>query len=264
MEKSMRWYCNDCKRQFSAKVGTIFEDSPIPLTKWLPAIWLLASNRNGISSCEIARALKITQKSAWFMLHRLRLAMTDGSPDRFGGPVEVDETYVGGRTRHKVRGAGSRGRQPSGRKGMGPVGKTPVMGIVERKGKVRAWVIPSVRRKTLLPRIWDNVERGATIYTDAAHSYTDLQADYVHHVINHAYEYVREHVHTNNIEGFWSVLKRTLGGTYIAARPQHLQAYVEEQVFRFNEREEADGPRFAKATKGADGKRLTYKALTAK
>jgi transposase-like protein len=176
----------------------------------------------------------------------------------------VDETFVGGRTRHKVRGAGSRGRQNSGRKGMGPVGKTPVMGIVEREGSIRAWVIPSVQRKTLLPRIWDNVERGATVYTDAAHSYTDLRSDYTHHVINHAYEYVREHVHTNNIEGFWSVLKRTLGGTYIAARPQHLQAYVEEQVFRFNERGESDGPRFAKAAKGTDCKRLTYKTLTGK
>jgi transposase-like protein len=264
LEKSMRWYCNECKKQFSVKVGTIFEDSPIPLTKWLPAIWLLASNRNGISSCEVARALKVTQKTAWFMLHRIRLAMQNDSFEKLTGSVEVDETYIGGRTRHKVRGAGSRGCQPSGRKGMGPVGKTPVMGIVQRDGKARAWVIPSVRQKTLLPKIWDNVEHGATVYTDALHSYKHLHREYVHFVINHAYEYVREHVHTNNVEGFWSVLKRTLGGTYIAARPQHLQAYVEEQVFRFNEREEADGPRFAKALKGADGKRLTYNTLTGK
>jgi transposase-like protein len=196
------------------------------------------------------------------MLHRIRLAFESQTFQRLTGEVEIDETFVGGRTRHKVRGAGSRGRQPSGRKGMGPVGKTPVMGIVERKGDVRAWVVPNVRRKTLLPKVWENVERGATVHTDASRSYTDLRADYVHHIINHAYEYVRENVHTNNIEGFWSVLKRTIGGTYVAVRPKHLQRYVETQVYRFNRRRMTDGERFIDAANGVDGKRLTYKNLT--
>lgn len=256
------WFCKECQRQFTVKVGTIFEDSPIPFTKWLPAMWLLASNRNGISSCELGRALKVTQRTAWFMLHRLRLAMKSETHERLSGELEADETFIGGKLKNRHRGA--QGRQASGRKGMGPVGKTPILGIIERKGKVRAWVVPSVRRKTLLPKVWENVTRGATIHTDASHSYTDLKNDYVHHVINHAYEYVRGEVHTNSIENFWSVLKRTLGGTYIAPRPKHLDAYLDEQIFRFNARKDKDGPRFEQALKGADGRRLTWKALTSK
>jgi len=258
LEKQMRWYCNECKRQFSVKVGTIFEDSPIPLTKWLPAIWLIASNRNGISSYEIARGLKVTQKTAWFMLHRIREAMRDESFEKFGAlPIEVDETFVGGKVKSPKNAAGR-----AVRTGRGPnFGKTTVMGMVERKGKVRAFVVPSNRRYTLSDKIYEHIAQGATVYTDGLASYSRLNRDYVHHVIDHATEYVRGHIHTNNIEGFWSVLKRTLKGTYIAPRPKHLQSYVEEQVFRFNERTEKDGPRFAKAVKRTDGKRLTYQSL---
>jgi len=255
MPKVRRWYCKDCKRQFSAKVGTIFEDSPIGLDKWLPAIWLIVSNRNGISSYEIARALHVTQKTAWFMLHRIREAMRDETFDKFPGPVEADETYVGAKY---IRQQDHHGRGKRKLKA-----KTAVMGIVQRGGRVRAFVIPNARTMALHLRLRDNVEPGATLYTDAWPGYTTAQMRWVHHVINHSYEYVRGHVHTQSIEAFWSVFKRTIKGTYVAPRPKHLQRYVEEQVFRFNERKESDGPRFAKATKQVDGKRLTYKALIA-
>lgn len=266
MANRRRFYCNDCKGQFTAKVGTIFEDSPIGFDKWLPAFWLLASNRNGISSCEVARALHVTQKTAWFMLQRIREAMRDETFERLTGPVEADETFVGGltknmsiarRMRHELKGGGSSN-------------KVPVMGIVERstanrKGKVRAFVVPSVDRAALQGRIQKHVARGSQVHTDGAGAYAELwRHGYDHHVIDHAFEYVRGNVHTNSIEAFWSVFKRTIKGTYIAPRPQHLQRYVEEQVFRFNERENNDGPRFAKAARGAEGKRLTYKALTEK
>jgi len=259
MPKVMRWYCNECKRQFSAKVGTIFEDSPISLSKCLPAIWLIASNRNGISSYEIARGLKVTQKTAWFMLHRIREAIRDESFEKFGAlPVEVDETFVGGKAKAPRNPAGRAVRKGPNYK------KTTVMGIVERKGRVRAFVVPSNRRQTLADRIRGHMERGATVYTDGLPSYNRLSEDFIHQAIDHATEYVRGHVHANNIEGFWSVFKRTIRATYIAPRPKHLQAYVEEQVFRFNAHNDGDAPRFVVATKGADGKRLMYKALIAK
>lgn len=256
------WRCRDCGRQFTAKVGTIFEDSPIGFDKWLPAMWMLSACRNGVSSCEIARAIGVCQKTAWFMLHRLRLAMTTNSFERLSGEVEVDETYVGptrkSMNRRHVLAAAKRG-------GHGPgFGKTAVMGFRQRDGKVRAFVVPNARRDTLLPKVFENVTPGATVYTDALNSYHDLRQEYVHRVINHAEKYVDGRVHTNSIENFWSVLKRTIGGTYICPRPKHLNAYLDEQIFRFNERENKDGPRFAKALKGADSKRLTWKALVKK
>lgn len=270
MPKQRRWYCNDCKGQFTAKVGTIFEDSPIGFDKWLPAFWLLASNRNGISSYELARALKTTQRTAWFMLHRIRAAMADESFDPFRGPVEADETFVGGKLAFMHRKRANRFRRatpwnPSQSVRTNPVAnKTVVLGMIERKGKVRAFVVPSSKKGTLQHGVRKWVLPGATVYTDALKSYQGLAPDYVHHVINHAIEYVRGHAHTNSIESFWSVFKRTLKGTYIAPRPQHLQRYVDEQVFRFNERENADGPRFVKAAARADGKHLTWKALTSR
>lgn len=255
------WRCKDCQRQFTAKVGTIFEDSPLPLTKWLPAIWLISSNRNGVSSCELARAITVTQKTAWFMLHRIRLAMQAESFEAFSGEVEADETYIGpsARSVNRYGDKSKKARGPAYR-------KTIVMGIRERGkgGKVRAMVVKDTKRGTLLPHLAQSVVPGSTIYTDALGSYHDLRHAYVHEVINHAERYVAGKVHTNSIENFWSVLKRTLGGTYICPRPQHLDRYLDEQIFRYNDREIEDGPRFAKAAKGADGKRLTYKALVGK
>lgn len=263
MPKSRRFYCNDCKGQFTAKTGTVFEDSPIGFNKWLPAFWLLASNRNGISSHELARGLKVTQRTAWFMLQRIRLAMTDEAFEPFRGEVEADEAYIGGRwaaMSNKRR----RAVEASGKSQYSS--KAPVFGIVERKGRVRAWAVPNLTLKTLLPKIRETVHEDATIYTDTSKLYHDINEFILHHgSVNHElHEYVRGNVHTNNIECFWAVLKRTLGGTYIHVNQRHLDRYLQEQAFRFNERENEDGPRFAKATKGAPGKRLTYKALIEK
>jgi transposase-like protein len=269
MAKHWRWYCNECKRQFSAKVGTVFEDSPISLTKWLPAIWLIASNRNGISSYEIARGLGVTQKTAWFMLHRIREMMADEPNDQLAGTVETDEAYIGG----KWESMNKKRRAKIDKAGLTPLSsKAPVVGMVERrqrdgrKGRVRAYAVPDTTQKTLLPILTKSIDQDATLYTDAADLYTHINEFFLHHAsVNHSLkEYVKGNVHTNNIECFWSVLKRTIGGTYTHVHPRHLDRYLAEQVYRFNERENSDGPRFAKATKGADGKRLTYKALIAK
>ncbi|MHB8703263.1 MAG: IS1595 family transposase [Candidatus Tyrphobacter sp.] len=263
LAKYRRWNCKDCKRQFTAKVGTIFEDSPIGLDKWLPAFWLIASNRNGISSHELARSLKVTQKTAWFMLHRIREAMRaeTHTDEPLGGEVEADETVIGGKV--NLSKAARRHRRAGGKWDRN-FGKTRVLGIVKRGGKARAWSIPSGSVPTLLPRFVDSIRPDATFYTDGAWAFWAIGKRFAKHEwINHALEYVRGNVHTQNIEGFWSVLKRTIGGTYIHINPRHLDRYLGEQVFRFNEREEKDGPRFAKATKAADGRRLTYKALVA-
>lgn len=267
LEKYRRWYCNDCKKQFSAKVGTIFEDSPIGLDKWLPAIWLIASNRNGISSHELARALEVTQKTAWFMLHRIREAMTDPMFAKLSGPVEADETYIGGKPRRPSIGRQtlSSKKAPDGRK-VRENPKAIVMGIIQRgkQGKVRAFVVPNATGPTVANKVRANVQPGSVVYTDAEGAYGPLSADYVRYVVNHAVEYVNGHIHTNSIEAFWALLKRTLKETYVSTRPEHLQRYVEEAVFRFNSRHAKDGPRFAVAAKGADGKRLTCKSLTGK
>ncbi len=261
------WVCKDCNRQFTAKVGTVFEDSPIPFTKWLPAIWLLSANKNGISSYELGKALKVTQRTAWFILHRIRLALKDDEALQLSGEVEADETYVGGKLRHKRR---YHQHVPSGIKRMGTAGKVPILGILQRgkdgkPSKVRGWVLPNARKKSMLPKLYETVEHGSHLFTDNAHHYAHAHHDYVHSVVNHAKEYVsRDGAHVNNIECFWSVLKRTLGGTYIAPRPKHLERYLDEQIFRFNTREDKDGDRFNKALKATDGKRLTYKALVSK
>jgi transposase-like protein len=261
LAKYRRWNCKECKRQFTAKVGTIFEDSPIGLDKWLPAFWLIASNRNGISSHELARALKVTQKTGWFMLHRIREAMQADASAPLSGTIEADETFIGGKWENKS----NRVRKAYSPKGIRAM-KTPVFGIVERNGRVRAWKVPDVTAKTLLPKLRNSIDADATLYTDSATLYTHVNEYFLTHgSVNHSLrEYVRGNVHTNNIEAFWSVLKRTIGGTYTHVHPRHLDRYLAEQVFRFDERKNDDGPRFAKATKGADGKRLTYRALIAK
>src|SRR5947209_22098 len=254
------WRCRECDRQFSVKVGTVFEDPPTGFDNWLPALWLLTANRAGVSSYAISRGIGVTQKTAGFMLHRLRLAMKADDGDPFTGEIEADETYIGGKVGNK---RGNIGRQKTRKKSPGPqAGRTAVMGIVERGGRVRAFVIPNSRAVTLMPRIREHVLPGSTVNTDALRSYHDVSQEYVHHVIDHAVQYVAGRVHTNSIENFWSVLKRTLAGTYIAARPFHLDAYLDEQVFRFNARRDKDGDRFVQALKGADGRRVTWSQLT--
>lgn len=224
------------KRQFSIKVGTIFEDSPIGLEKWLPALWMIANDKNGISSYELHRALGVTQKTAWFMLHRIRLAMQTESFDKMSGEVEVDETFIGGAARfmHKDK----RAEKITGR---GMVGKTAVLGLLERHGpdghsRVRAGTVKGRTRKVLDPIVREHVETGSEVMTDALKSYAALQDEYIHEVIDHAEAYARGKVHTNGIENFWSLLKRALKGTYVSVEPFHLFRYVDEQAFRFNAR----------------------------
>jgi transposase-like protein len=255
------WKCRDCEKQFSAKVGTIFEDSALGFDKWLPAFWMIVNAKNGISSCELARALGVTQKTAWFMLHRIRLAMQNGSVDKLFGEVEADETYIGG----KVRNMHTDRRRKRGR-GTGGVGKAIVMGLLERNTKVKASTVKmkhveNARRGTVQGEIRQHVEAGSQVFTDALASYNGLNPDYVHEAIDHAKEYVRGNVHTNGLENFWSLLKRTIKGTYVSVEPFHLFRYLDEQAFRFNEREHTDSGRFLKGIIGIIGKRLQYSKL---
>lgn len=258
------WECKTQhpKRQFSAKVGTIFEDSPLSLDKWFVAIWAIANCKNGISSYELHRALGITQKSAWFVLHRIRLAMLAGSFEKMGGDVEADETFIGGlaKNMHKHR-------RKAKITGTGGAGKAVVMGVIRRKtktshSKVKATVIKGTDRETMHPVIRENVAPGSNLYTDAWAAYRGLSPEYNHQVIDHAVEYVRGAVHTNGAENFFSLLKRTIKGTYISVEPFHLGRYLDEQSFRFNEREQNDSGRFRTVLSSVSGKRLTYKELT--
>ena len=258
-----RWQCREkhARRQFSAKVGTIFEDSPIPLSKWFTAIWLIGSAKNGISSYEIHRAVGVTQKTAWFMLHRIRLAMQTKSFDKFGGEVEVDETFIGGKARfmHKDR-------RERTIKGTGGMGKTAVMGLLARHGPdghstVRTAVVPNRRKRGLQVNVREHVTSGAAVYTDALKSYDGLSTDYVHQVIDHAEAYVDGQIHTNGCENFWSLLKRGLKGTYVSVEPFHLFRYLDEEAFRFNTRKAKDGDRFNEIVQRVVGRRLTHKAL---
>jgi len=254
------WECRNKhpRKKFSLKTGTIFEDSPIGFDKWLPAMWMLANDKNGISSYELARALGVTQKTGWFMLSRIRLAMQQGSFE-LSGEVEVDETFIGGKARNMHI-----NRRQTKIKGTGGTGKAIVLGLLERHGKVQTVVVPTTKRGSLEPHVRAGVSAGATVYTDALKSYNGLDADYVHHVIAHAERYVDGHVHTNHIENFWALLKRALGGTYISVEPFHLHRYLAEEAFRFNEREGSDLGRFVKVVSAVEGKRLTYKKLTGK
>jgi transposase-like protein len=275
------WKCKQKHdhRQFSVKVGTIMEDSPIPLDKWLTAMWLICNCRNGVSSYEIARDLGVTQKSAWFMAHRIRLAMKNGSFVKLGGegggPVEADETFVGPdpRRMHKSRRAKILAIAGNDRsKNNRAPGKTIVMGMLDRNMRqVRAMVIPDVKRTTLQEKILNNVEGGSQVITDDFPSYKYALADkFAHDVINHVEGYVQGQVHTNGIENFWSLLKRGLRGTYVAVEPFHLDRYVDEQVFRFNNRKDVDGKklsdaeRFQIAASQIVGKRLTFAEVTGK
>jgi transposase-like protein len=252
-----KWKCmnKECHKQFSVKVGTIMEDSPIGLDKWLAAIWMIANAKNGVSSYEIHRALDITQKSAWFLLHRIRLAMQTGTFEKLSGAVEVDETYIGGLARNMHRDK----RRKLG--GTGGSGKIAVMGLLERNGKVRAKVLGDIKQETLQGEVRSHVESGAELFTDAHKSYFGLREDYIHQVIDHAEKYVDGQIHTNGIENFWSLLKRGIKGTYVSVEPFHLFRYLDEQTFRFNTRKGEDADRFIQTVKQIAGKRLTYDEL---
>jgi transposase-like protein len=254
------------KRQFSAKVGTIFEDSPIPLKSWLLAVWQIVNCKNGISSYELARAIGVTQKTAWFMNHRIRLAMQGEDGGTLNGEVEVDETYIGGKARNMNRQKRERVLAGRGRKSAW-AGKVAVLGLLQRhsergKSRVRTVPVETIRAYRLHGEVAKNVEDGATVYTDALKSYDRLDLYYQHKVIDHAETYVDGQVHTNGLENYWALLKRTIRGTYVSVEPFHLFRYLDEQAFRFNERGDNDGSRFEKTLRHVTGRRITFDALT--
>ena len=256
------WKCEQQHdhRQFSIKVGTIMEDSALGLDKWLTAIWMQTNMKNGVSSWELHRSLGITQKCAWHMLHRIRLALQDSvSGGKLSGEVEVDETFIGGKARNMH--AGEKARKLQGRHG-GTQGKAIVAAVLERGGKVRAKVVDKRRKHQLQALVRENVEAGSALYSDALKSYDGLDGEFAHQVIDHAIAYVDGNVHTNGMENFWALLKRGINGTYVSVEPYHLFRYLDEQAFRFNNRQDMnDADRFAMAVSQIVGKRLTYSEL---
>jgi transposase-like protein len=260
------WTCKDCRKkqpkncQFSVRVGTIMEDSPIGIDKWLVSMWLILSAKNGISSYELSKAVGVTQKSAWFLAHRIRLAFHNGSIEKMKGQVEADETYIGAKARNMHRNKRRANMY-------GQVMKTAVLGLLERNtsekpSRVRLKVVERVRKYDLDPEVRKQIEKGAEVFTDKLRSYDNLADEYIHQVIDHAECYAKGHVHTNGLENFWSLLKRSIKGTYVNVEPFHLFRYLDEQALRFNERKATDSERFLAVVPSMAGRRLTYKGLT--
>lgn len=255
------YYCNGCKKQFTVTVGTLFERSKIPLNRWIAAFHLMTASKKGISAHQLHRMLGITYKSAWFMAHRIREAMRPGKDDEpFGGPgkiVEVDETVIGGKERNKHKSK----RNP---KNIGAVGKETAFALVERGGRVRSHHVTSVSAKNLRPIMMSQIDRKSTLMTDDAGQYRVLGPEFARYEsVNHRIEeYVRGDAHTNTIEGYFSLLKRGINGTYHHVSPKHLKRYLAEFDFRYNERAAlgvGDVERAHRALKGIEGKRLTYR-----
>lgn len=257
------WECKGAhvRKQFTAKRGTIFEDSPLGLDKWFAAIWMIANCKNGVSSYEIHRGIGVTQKTAWFMLHRIRLAMETGSFIKDRGTFEVDETFIGGLAKNMHK-----GRRAKVITGTGGSGKEIVMGVLRRTtdteaSKVVAKHVPDRTYDTLAPIVRENVERGSHLFTDEYGAYRGLRTGYIHQTVDHAVEYVKGAVHVNGMENFWALFKRAIKGTYVSIEAFHLNAYVVEETFRFNERKDNDGGRFRKVLGSVTGKRVQYKEL---
>lgn len=258
------WQCKSCKKRFTVKVGTIFENSPVGLDKWLAAVWMIANAKNGVSSCEIARAIGVTQKTAWFMLHRIRLAMQIGTFEKLNGTIEADETYIGG----KIENMHEQEKLRRGVRGRGTVGKAIVFGLLERNAgektsRVKTRVVRNTKKRTLQNEIRNSVDAGSNLFTDALQSYRGMD-EFVHEYIDHTTEYVRGGVHTNGIENFWALFKRSLRGTYVNCDVAHLFRYLDEQTFRFNNRRANDSTRFQTVLAMVAGKRLTYATLIEK
>jgi transposase-like protein len=265
LEKYRRWECSNKhpRRQFTVKVGTVFEDSPIAIGKWLMVIWMLTADKNGVSSYEIHRSIGVTQKSAWFMMHRVRLALKQGTFNKAGGTVEADEAFIGGKVGNFKKGKLHELRTEA--KAMKPgrpvhlgrlVKKTIIMGILERgqngeASQMRTTMIESRRRPHIQDAVRQQVEPGSMLMTDTLNSYKGLQDTFIHMAINHALSYAKGNIHTNGLENFWALMKRTLEGTYVACEPFHLERYLDEQCFRFNNRKMTDGERFVKALGGS-------------
>jgi transposase-like protein len=254
-KRGVMWRCKACKKEFTVKVGTIFEDSPLGLDKWFPAFWLELASKKDFSSYQLGRAIKVTQRTAWFMLHRIRAVMQTENGEPLSGEVEVDETFVGGKERFK---------HASKRKhlGRGAVGKAAVMGLLQRHGQIRAKSVRSTTKRDLQAEIVDTVTAGSIIYSDALKSYDGLEGEYIHEVIDHAEAFVNGRIHTNGLENFWSLFKRTIYGTHHSVEAFHLDRYLDSATYRYNTRKMTDGARFAVALAQADGRRLTYEELT--
>jgi transposase-like protein len=267
--KRRTWKCSKhhSKREFSIKVGTVMEDSAIPLDKWLTAMWMILNCKNGVSSCEIAKNVRVSQKSAWFMLHRIRLSMQDETlGSKFSGEVEADETFIGGKARNMHKDVHARRISGMGRN---TEDKIMVMGILERGGKVRTKIVADRKQKTLHGAVRENVEAGTALFTDEFGAYKGLQGEFEHQIVDHAVRYVDGRVHTDGLENFWSLLKRSLGGTYISVEPFHLFRYLDEQSFRYNFRGTKENPitdadRFSIGVSQLVGKRITFAELTGK
>jgi transposase-like protein len=267
IEKERVWKCygKHDHAKFSMKTGTVMEDSAISVDKWLVALWLIVNCKNGISSCEMAKDLGITQKSAWFLNHRIRMAVHGGSFEKLSGHVEADETFIGGKARNMH--VAQRQRRITG---TGTKDKTAVMGVLQRgkdgKSRVRTSVIPNRKKTAIQGEVRKHVEAGSALYTDFLLSYEGLAGEYAHKVVDHAVEYVRDNVHTNGLENYWSLLKRTIAGTYVSVEPFHLFRYLDEQAYRFNNRgkEMNDFDRFKLAASQMLGKRLTWNEATGK
>jgi ISXO2-like transposase domain/Transposase zinc-ribbon domain len=254
LKTQRRWQCKSAhsKRQFSVKTGTIFEDSPLGLNKWLPAIWKIVNSKNGVSSYEMASALQITQKSAWFLNHRIREALKVGHFEKLSGTVEGDETYVGG-------------RHHQGHK-HGFDNKTAIVGLVEKKkgsGRARAYVTKTADATNAVGFMKANVKAGSTIHTDESRIYYNVKRDYKHEVVNHGQrEYARGDVSTNSIEGVWNLFKRSYKGTYTHMAPKYLSRYVDEHIYRYNNRQLGASERFV-GWFSTSGRRLAYSTLMA-
>jgi len=255
LEKQKRWQCKSrhAKRQFSVKIGTIFEDSPLGLDKWLPAVWMIVNAKNGVSSYEIARALGVTQKTAWFMDHRIRAAMEYGTFDKLDDPVEADETYIGGKTKEE------HGRFNN---------KSAIVGVVEKKkhiGQIRAFATKQAHASNTLPFLRASLREGAILHTDESKIYSRANQTFVHESVNHSEkEYARGAVSTTTIDGFWNLFKRSYKGTYTHLSPAHLDRYVKEHTYRYNTRMLSDGERFAEWFTKVNGRRLMHRSLVHK
>ena len=250
-QANFRWRCNGCKKQFTVRIGTVFEDSRIPLRHWCYGFWRASTSKKGVSALEIHRHTGVSYKSSLFMLHRIRFAMSDSAPGPLSGDVEVDETYVGGKPRYK--GQSKQGRGTS---------KQCVVALVERGGSVKTKPIANVTGKTLKAVIRESVDTSSRIITDENPSYNGIGSEYDggHETVCHgAKEYVRDDIHSNTIEGFFSIVKRGLNGIYHSVSKEHLHRYMSEYEFRYNNRHLEDGARTVAAIRGADGKRLLYK-----
>ena len=262
-----KWRCRECNKQFSVRVGTIFEDSPIRLGKWFTGIWMLINCKNGVSSYEMSRALDVTQKTAWFLLHRIRAAIKAKSFNKkLSGIVEADECFIGGLFKNMHEGRKKRIRKESEAKGAktmrGAIGKTLVQAVLERNGEIRAQILESTHVEPRAQFLEENVEAGSKLMTDEGYAHPRFSENFIHDYVNHEQEYVRGNVHCNGVENFWNLLQRTIGGTYVSVEPFHLSKYVDEQAFRFNLRKDNDGGRFLKALAMVPTARLTYKELT--